>query len=788
MVSRVEPLCRGRSFYYCLCYRSSGYVFGAFLFLWRLLREHVYLFPFDDTLGDKKISNRIGRLSSFGDPFFHPFLVERQCLATRIVGTEELEDIAGLCGALLLEDDNAKCRVIGPADALKSNHQHECDYSRTTRILLECKKMPTDTIYEGPITMTRKGIGFFSVEGQKEDLLIPKEWSDHALSGDIVKVKRAGKYSDPVGRMPPRDSGKVVEIVSRARETFVGTLVEEDGLTLLAPDYKKMYVPLVIQERGEAQLGDKVLARLGAWDADKDYPLGTIEEVIGKAGVHETEMRALALGQGFSSDYPPGVNAEAEALEKNGTAILAEEAKNPRRKDFRKVATCTIDPFDAKDFDDALSVRKLPDGNIEVGVHIADVSFFVKPGTELDKEAIARATSVYLVDRTIPMLPEVLSNDLCSLKPDEDRLAVSAVFTLDREANVQDIWFGETVIHSDKRFTYENAQEVLDSGKGVMHEELSLLYDLSKKIRARRAAKGAIEFDTAEVKVELNAEGKPIAIRLKERKATNLLIEDFMLLANETVAKHLSKLTANGGPHFYSLYRIHDAPDTDRIENLANLLRIMGYHLKTSGSGSVTGAELNKLMESVKGKPEEYLVKMATLRSMSKAVYTTRNIGHFGLAFDFYTHFTSPIRRYPDLIIHRLIKAHAGGDPITPQEMQEFDTLALHASEREVAASDAERDSIKMKQVEFLAGRIGEEFDAVISGVTERGLYVEEKTTHADGMIRIKDVGDDYFEYEEKHYRLLGKRTHKAYQLGDPIRVRLSAARLAEKELDFVPV
>ncbi|MDE1919384.1 MAG: ribonuclease R [Patescibacteria group bacterium] len=677
--------------------------------------------------------------------------------------------------------------------------------------------MAADALYEGPITMTRKGLGFFSVGEDKEDLIIPNEWTGHALHGDIVKVAPAGSYRDPSGRMPPRAAGKVVEIVSRARETFVGTLVEENGLTLLAPDYKKMYVPIVILDRGNAEPGYKVLVRLASWDADKDYPLGTIEEVIGKAGVHETEMRALALGQGFASDFPPAVTSEAKRLEAEGREMIAKEVRETRpysaeatkgRRDFRNVPTCTIDPFDAKDFDDALSVRRLDDGLVEVGVHIADVSFFVKPGTALDKEAIERATSVYLVDRTIPMLPEVLSNDLCSLKPDEDRLAVSAVFMLDQDANIKDTWFGETVIHSAKRFTYENAQATLDaalassrptppsaefrevreSDQGVLGEELVILFELSKKIRARRAAKGAIEFDTAEVKVELNAEGKPIAIRLKERKATNLLIEDFMLLANEAVAKHLSALTKNGGEHFYSLYRIHDAPDTDRIENLANLLRVMGYHLKTSGSGIVTGAELNKLLESVKGKPEEYLVKMATLRSMSKAVYATRNIGHFGLAFDFYTHFTSPIRRYPDLVIHRLLKHHAGGDPITREEMQEFDALAVHASEREVAAADAERDSIKMKQVEFLAPKIGETFDAVISGVTDRGLYIEEQATHADGMIRIKDVGDDYFEYDEKHYQIVGRRTKKAYRLGDPIRVKLIAARIAEKELDFIPV
>jgi len=647
--------------------------------------------------------------------------------------------------------------------------------------------MPADTIYEGPITMTRKGFGFFVIGEDKEDLLIPPELTNHALSGDIVKVISTGSYRDPSGRMPAREAGKVVEIVSRARETFVGTLIEESGKILLAPDYKKMYVPIEITDTKDAQLGYKVLVRLQDWKEGSTYPSGVVETIIGKAGVHETEMRALALGQGFSSDFPPGVVADAEYLEKKGSAMLAEEAKNEKRGDFRDTATFTIDPFDAKDFDDALSVRKIADGKIEVGVHIADVSFFVNPGSALDKEAVGRATSVYLVDRTIPMLPEILSNDLCSLKQDEDRLAVSAVFILDGDANIQDVWFGETVIHSNKRFTYEEAQEILDKGEGILHEELSLLLGLSKKIRARRVANGAVEFDTAEVKVELDEIGKPIAIHLKERKATNLLIEDFMLLANEAVAKHLSKLTKNGGKNFASLYRIHDAPDTDRIENLANLLRVMGYQLKTTGAGNVTGTELNKLLEEVKGKPEEYLVKMATLRSMSKAVYATKNIGHFGLAFDFYTHFTSPIRRYPDLVIHRLIKSHAGGDLIAEKEMREFDSLALHASEREVAASDAERDSIKMKQVEFLSERIGEEFDAVISGVTERGLYVEEQTTHADGMIRINDVGNDYFEYDEKHYQLLGRRTRKSYRLGDPIRVKLTAARIPEKELDFVP-
>ena len=686
--------------------------------------------------------------------------------------------------------------------------------------------MATPEVYEGPITLTRKGIGFFSIPAEAStkagparrdksaDLLIPAEATLHALHGDIVRVAPAGMHRDPTGRMPPRTAGRVIEIVSRARETFVGTIVEREAdYFILEPDYKKMYVPIEVRAEGKSDLpqrnltsllGYKVIVRLKGWNEGAEYPWGVVEEIIGRTGEHDVEMRALALGQGFRSDFPPGVVVEARRLETEGRDMLLAEAARvdrDKRRDFRSVPTCTIDPFDAKDFDDALSVQFLPDGIIEVGIHIADVSFFVQPDTELDTEARSRATSVYLVDRTIPMLPEILSTDLCSLTPNEDRLAVSAVFPLRPDATIVGRWFGETVIHSNKRFTYEEAQGVLDMGNGIMHEELATLLTLSKKIRARRQTKGAIEFDTAEVKVKLDEAGRPIAVELKERKATNLLIEDFMLLANEAVAEHLAKLTSDGGAHFASLYRVHDVPDPDRIENLAQLLRVMGYRLKTSG-GKVAGAELNRLLEEVRGKPEEYLVKTATLRSMSKAIYTTKNIGHFGLAFDFYTHFTSPIRRYPDLVIHRLIKAHAGlrlagagfghaeagGTPITKEEMAGFDALALHASEREVAAADAERDSIKMKQAEFLAERIGEEFDAVISGVTERGLYVELAQTHADGMIRITDVGNDYFEYDQAHYRLVGRRTRKSFQLGDPIKVKLVAARPMQKELDFVPV
>ncbi|MBY0111102.1 ribonuclease R [Patescibacteria group bacterium] len=649
-----------------------------------------------------------------------------------------------------------------------------------------------DTVYEGPISITRTGKGFFAYDPDKEDLFITGEDLGGAFPGDIVKVVRTGAYADPRTRKA-RAAGKVLEVVSRTRERFVGKLVQDGGRVLLIPDWKKMYVPFEASG-ASLPLDHKVVLQFTGWRQGNEFPSGEVIEDIGVAGVHETEMRALALSQGFSSEFPPGVVTDAKKLEETGEAMIAEETKtvipwnedrkSQARRDFRLITTFTIDPADAKDFDDALSVRTLPDGKIEVGVHIADVSFFVKPGNTIDAEARARATSVYLVDRTIPMLPHVLSTNFCSLNPDVDRLAMAAVFTLDTEGNVVDRWFGETLIHSDKRFAYEEAQEVLDNGSGTLYEELATIRDLAKKIRVRRVAKGAIEFDTPEVKIELDAEGKPIAVRLKERKETNLLIEDFMLLANVAVAEELSSLGKKNGNQ-PSVYRIHDAPDAERILNLAQFLKVLGYDLNVTPDGRVRGVDLNRLMGEVKGKPEEYLIKTATLRSMSKAIYTTKNVGHFGLAFDHYTHFTSPIRRYPDVLVHRMLKHYVTGDPVSKKEMEDFERLAVHSSEREVSAAEAERDSVKMKQVEFLAGRIGEEFEGVISGVTDRGLYVELNETRADGMVRVSAIGNDYYIYDEKRYRLVGERTKKEYALGDPIKVKLIAARVMERELDF---
>lgn len=646
--------------------------------------------------------------------------------------------------------------------------------------------------WTGPITVTRTGKGFFTYDPEQEDIFIPDEYLGGAFPGDIVTVEAAGRERDPRSGKE-RTIGRVTEIITRSRSTFVGKLVKGSEIqqnpadTFLIPDWKKMYTPVLV--RGESlPHGQKVVVRFVAWPEGAQFPEGRLEEIIGPAGVHETEMRALALGSGFRSDFPPGVMHEAEALEQHGKVMLAEEAENAvangHRRDFRGITTFTIDPFDAKDFDDALSIQTLPNGNTEIGVHIADVSFFVRPGTAIDNEARGRATSVYLVDRTIPMLPEILSTDLCSLNPNEDRLAVSAVFELTPEAEVVNEWYGETVIHSDKRFTYENAQEVLDTGAGDFHAELVTMNTLAKKMRERRVASGAIAFETPEVKIKLDETGKPIAVELKERRDTNLLIEDFMLLANQYVAAYLTKQAKLANLTQQPIYRIHDQPDADRIMNLSAFLKVLGYELKEQ-NGKVTGQDLNALLAQVVGKPEEYLVKVAALRSMSKAIYSTKNIGHFGLAFGFYTHFTSPIRRYPDLLVHRMVKHFADREPLTKEELSEFDALALHSSEREVSASEAERDSIKMKQVEYLSGRIGESFDAVISGVSDRGLYVELKETRAEGMVRIRDLGNDYYLYDEKRYRLVGERTKTQFALGDPIRVQLVAARVAEKELDF---
>lgn len=627
----------------------------------------------------------------------------------------------------------------------------------------------------GTIAISRTGVGFVDL-GFGEDVIIPSGATGTALAGDTVAVV-------PAGYDRGRRAGRVVRVVERARERFVGTVYQEDGSFLFRPDERRVHARFKVIG-GETKQGYKCVFRMTGWTEGAPLPEGEVLELIGPVGDHETEMRAFILREGFAVEFPADVVRAGKELEEHGRELMASEAG--KRRDFRGTTTFTIDPVDAKDFDDALSVKENEDGTVEIGIHIADVSFFVRPGDPIDREGRKRATSIYLVDRTVPMLPEILSNDLCSLVPNQDRLAFSAVLTMTKDGTVTDTWFGETVIHSDKRFSYEEAQGVLDAGEGPLLAELMLVRDIARKVRAERTRNGAFSFDTPEVKVEVDETGKPVRIYFKERRETNLLIEDFMLLANQAVATYMHGVVAKDGTSF--IYRVHDAPDPEKLADLAAFLRAMGHELKVGDDGRPSAKAMNELFAQVAGVPEEYLIKTTAIRSMSKAIYTTRNIGHFGLAFRFYTHFTSPIRRYPDLMVHRLVKAHLAGVTPSKAELARLEEDALHSTEREIAAADAERDSIKLKQVEFMAGKVGQVFDASITGVTERGLFVAENTTRSEGMIRVRDMGDDYYLYDGSKFRLLGQRTGKSYRLGDAVTVKLVGANPEERTLDFALV
>ncbi len=629
---------------------------------------------------------------------------------------------------------------------------------------------------QGVIAVTRKGVGYLEVEGFEQDIEIAPERLATALNRDTVEVKLRG-----VSR--GRTQGRVVKVLERARIQFVCLIRKgRDGFEA-RPQDPRMYAPIQIQST-ERLDGHKALVEMVFWEVGA-LPQGKVLDVLGPAGVHDVEMRAIVAEQGFTERFPAVVEADAQAIDREREKIFAQEI--PRRRDFRNVPTCTIDPVDAKDFDDALSLRELPDGNYEVGVHIADVSNYLRLGSAIDKEAQKRGTSIYLVDRTIPMLPEVLSNDLCSLIPDTDRLTFSAVFTLSPEADVLSEWFGETVIHSDKRFSYEEAQGVLDSGIGPFAKELRIMDALALKLKEKRAAEGNIEFDQDEIKFILDEKGSPIGVRRKERIRTNELIEDFMLLANRKVAEYVSRLAKNLPESERTfIYRIHDIPKEEKIAELSVFLRAVGYEL--ASHKHLSAKEINKLFKQIAGTPEENLIKVATIRSMAKAVYATKNIGHFGLSFRHYTHFTSPIRRYPDVMVHRILRSHLDRHPLSSSELRLYERLAIECSEREIAAVEAERESVRYKQVEYLMGHIGKEFDGVVSGITEWGMYVMENESKAEGLIRMKDLTDDYYVADTKNYRLVGEKKKRVFSLGDPLRVRLVGANLEERTLDFALV
>ena len=614
------------------------------------------------------------------------------------------------------------------------------------------------------------------ITDENESIFIAERNSMHAMDGDRVRVlvyaKRKGHDSE----------GEVVEIIEKNPQTFVGTLEVQKHFAFLLTDNKVLandiFIPKNALKGGKS--GDKAVVRITEWPDRARNPYGEVIDILGPAGENNTEIHAILAEFGLPYRYPEAVERAANKIP---DAITPEEIA--AREDFREVTTFTIDPKDAKDFDDALSIRRLENGRWEVGVHIADVSYYVKPGSIIDKEAENRGTSVYLVDRVVPMLPERLCNNVCSLRPDEEKLTFSCIFEMNDEAEVLKSHIARTVIRSNRRFAYEEAQEVIETGEGDYKEEILTLNDLAQKLRKRRFEHGSINFDRHEVKFDIDEKGKPIGVYFKVSKEANKLIEEFMLLANRTVAEFVGK-SANGRKPKAFVYRVHDVPDPDKMSSFAAFITRFGYKIKTEGSKSDLSKGINSLLAKVQGRPEENLVETIAIRAMAKAIYTTVNIGHYGLAFDYYTHFTSPIRRYPDLMVHRLLERYmAGGRSVNVQALEDE---CEHASDMEQLAANAERASIKYKQVEFMSERLGEEYDGVISGITEWGLYVEINENKCEGLVPIRDLEDDYYEFDEKNYCLMGRRTHRIYRLGDPIRIKVARANLERKQLDFALV
>ncbi|HPF03930.1 MAG TPA: ribonuclease R, partial [Bacteroidales bacterium] len=612
----------------------------------------------------------------------------------------------------------------------------------------------------GTVDMTRMGYGFITAPELEDDIFISANNLRTALHGDKVKVRLYAK------RKGARPEGEVVEILERWRTTFVGTVEVMPNFAFLVPDNRNMPFDLFIptSKLNGALQGQKAVAKVIDWNSKSKNPVAEIINILGDPGLHETEMHAILAEFELPAHF-------TEEVEKDAAGISAEitEADIKSRRDFRNTPTFTIDPSDARDFDDALSLRKLENGNLEVGVHIADVTHYVKPGLLTEEEARQRATSIYLVDRVVPMLPERLSNHICSLNPGEDKLTYAAVFEMNEKAEVLNEWFGRTIINSDRRFSYNEAQEIIDSGEGEMKEQILVLHAMAQKLRTRRFSAGAFYFEKIEVQFDLDESGKPLGIKFRDMGTANQLIEEFMLLANRRVAEFVGKKLK--GKTF--VYRVHDEPDSEKINNFSHFITRFGYKLQADDKIALPKA-MNKLLNSVVGKKEQNIIETLALRSMARAVYSTDNIGHYGLAFKHYTHFTSPIRRYPDMMVHRLLTSYLAGEEPANKELTE--KLCEHSSKMERLAAEAERASVKYKQVEYMSDKLGKPFEGVISGVTEWGIYVEIIENQCEGMISIRELGDDFYEYDEENYCIRGRTTGRVYTLGDRVTVEVVRA------------
>ncbi len=625
----------------------------------------------------------------------------------------------------------------------------------------------------GKVMMTREGYAFISIPEVEEELFVPARKLRGALHGDTVKVAVFGKNGGQ------RQEGEVIEIIQRTDKPFIGILQVTGSQAWVITDGKHMPYDIVIpfQDTLPEFNGYKVAAIVEEWPRRSEEPIGRILDILGKPGDNDTEMHAILTEFGLPYKFDPKVDIAASQISEE---ISASEIK--ARRDFRDITTFTIDPADAKDFDDALSIRELKPGVWEVGVHIADVTHYVTPGSVIDKEALDRATSVYLVDRTVPMLPEKLSNKLCSLRPQEEKLSFSAVFDIDEKGRVLNRWFGKTVIKSNYRFSYEDAQEIIETQKGPLATEVLKLNDLATIIRQERFRQGAISFERPEMKVIVDQAGKPLEIVQRVSKESNWLIEEFMLLANREVAYFIGAKSEGKKPKTF-VYRIHEEPNLDKIAAFRTFIHHLGYTMKPTKNPKELSSEINSLLASAKGKPEEGSIEIMALRSMARARYSTENMGHYGLAFDYYTHFTSPIRRYPDMMVHRMLEYYM--DKGKSLDKKSYEDKCKHSSEREQLATEAERASIKYKMVEFMKDKIGNEYNGNVSGITDWGMFVELEETKVEGLVALRDIKEDYFVFDEETLTLTGKSTGQKYTFGTPVRVKVVKANLEQKQLDF---